>query len=367
MAGLALVLLVALTTVAARAQGGGTTPAPGTPAPRDPTAGLTARQLVGQSTIFSYDGTSPPAGLRARIARGEAAGVILFADNVGSRAGLRATMRALQSIRRPAALGAPLLVMVDQEGGQVKRLSGAPTRSPAALGRLGSAAVAQREGRATAANLRDAGANVNLAPVVDVGRPGSYQARAERSYSSDPARVSALGSAFVRGLQQGGVAATLKHFPGLGMVARNEDGVAQRVGLSLPALRRADEAPFVAGTTAGAELVMTSTAIYTALSSRPAMLSPRIVTQELRQHVGFRGVAITDDVNVAALRRFGSPATLGRLSLAAGNDLLLYCGGYAVGANAADALARDAAAGRVSIGRLRVSVRRILALRAGLR
>ena len=364
-AALAAAALAAVSGAVALAQGGGS--GPDSPPPRDPTAGLTARQLVGQTMVFSYDGTSPPAGLRRRIARGEAAGIILFADNVGTRARLRATMRGLQAIRRPAALRAPLLVMIDQEGGLVKRLSGPPTRSPAQLGRIGSAALARREGRATAANLRDAGVNVNLAPVMDAGRRGSYQARTGRSYSSDPARVAALGSAFVRGLQEGGVAATLKHFPGLGTVARNEDDVAQTVRLPLATLRRLDEAPFVAGARAGAKLVMTSTAIYPAMSRRPAMLSPRISTRELRGHAGFRGVAITDDINVVALRRFGSPATLGRLSLQAGNDLLLYCGGYATGAASADALARAAAAGRIDRAALRASVRRNLALRAGLR
>lgn len=354
--------LIALSGTAAHAGSGGSPPA----AAPDPTAGLTVRQLVGQTMIFSYEGTRPPAGLRRRIARGEAAGIILFARNVGSRTRLRATMRSLQAIRRPAALRAPLLVMIDQEGGLVKRLDGAPTRSPGRLGRIGSAALVRSEGRATAANLRDVGVNVNLAPVVDVGRPGSYQARTQRSYSADPERVSALGTAFVRGLQERGVAATLKHFPGLGTVARNEDDVAQRVGLSLPALRRVDEAPFVAGARAGVKLVMTSTAIYPSMSRRPAMLSPRISTQELRDRVGFRGVAITDDINVVALRRFGTPATLGRLSLQAGNDLLLYCGGYGTGAGSADAIVRDVAAGRISTARLRTSVRRNLALRAEL-
>lgn len=327
---------------------------------------LTARQLVGQATIFSYDGTTPPAGLRRRIARGEAAGVILFRRNVGTRAGLRAAMRGLQSIPRPAGLRAPLLVMIDQEGGQVKRLSGAPSRSPAALGRLNSVATARAEGRATAANLRDVGVNVNLAPNFDVGRPGSFQTRTERAYSGDPRRVATIGNAFVRGLQERGVAATLKHFPGIGSVARNEDDVAQRVPLSLAGLRRLDEAPFVSGAAAGAKLVMTSTAIYPALSRRPAMLSPRISGAELRGHAGFRGIAITDDINVVALRRFGTPATLGRLSLQAGNDLLLYCGGYATGAGSVDAIARDVTAGRVSAARLRDSVRRVLALRAEL-
>ena len=332
----------------------------------DPPPSLTLRQLVGQRMIYAYDGTRPPAELERRIARGEAAGVILFRHNIASRAELRATMARLQAIRRPAGLRAPLLVMIDQEGGVVKRLSGAPSRSPAQLGRRNSAVLARAEGRATARNLLGVGVNVNLAPVMDVGRPGSFQQRTGRSYSSDPARVARLGSAFVRGLQEGGVAATLKHFPGVGTIARNEDDVAQRVGLSPAALRRLDESPFAAGARAGARLVMTATAIYPRLSSRPAMLSPRISTGELRSRAGFTGVSITDDLAVVAMRPYGGLARLGRLATQAGNDLLLYCSSFAPAARAADALAADARAGHLSVPAMRESVRRVLELRAGL-
>jgi beta-N-acetylhexosaminidase len=333
----------------------------------DPTVGLTPRQLVGQRMLYSYEGTRPPAALIRRIARGEAAGVILFSSNVGSRAELRATLRRLQSVRRPPGLGAPLLVAIDQEGGQVKRLSGAPTYSPAQLGRRDDPGLARRQGRATAANLRDVGVNVDLAPVVDVGRPGTFQQRSQRSYSSDPQVASRMAAAFVRGLQDGGVAATLKHFPGLGTVTRNEDDVAQRVTLPLATLRRIDEAPFAAGIAAGAKLVMTSTAIYSALSSRPSMLSPRLSGAELRGHLGFAGVSITDDVTVRGLARFGGPASLGLQAARAGNDLLLYAGGYASAAASAEALVRAASAGRLqSAAAMRASVSRVLALRAGL-
>jgi beta-N-acetylhexosaminidase len=355
-------LLLAVLVAAASAQSGGS------PSGRDdPVTGLTLRQLVGQRMVYSYDGTAPPAGLRARIGRGEVGGIILFADNVGSRSRLRANMRSLQAIRRPAALRAPLLVMIDQEGGQVKRLGGAPSRSPAQLGRIGSASLARRQGRATAANLRDVGVNVNLAPLADVGRPGSFQARTGRSYSSNPARVSAMAVAFVRGMQERGVAGTLKHFPGVGTIAANEDDAAQNVRLPLATLRRIDEAPFAAGARAGVKMVMTSTAIYPALSNRPAMFSPRISTAELRGRVGFRGVSITDDINVVALRRFGSSAVNGRESIQAGNDLLLYAGGYTTAASSADALVRDARAGRFDMDAMRDSVRRVLALREGVR
>jgi beta-N-acetylhexosaminidase len=350
----------------ASAQGGGSA-APPAGAPPAVAPRLTAAQVVGQEMIYSYVGTRPPAGLERRIAAGEAAGVILFARNVASRSSLRATLRRLQAIRRPSALRAPLLVMIDQEGGLVKRLSGPPTRSPAALGRIGSAALARREGAATAGNLRSVGVNVDLAPVVDVGRPGSYQQRTERSYSSDPARVSRLARAFAAGLQDGGVAATLKHFPGLGLVRRDEDAVAQRVGLPLSTLRRIDEAPFAAGARAGVKLIMTSTAVYPALSRLPAMLSPLISTGELRGRVGFTGVSVTDDITVRAMVPYGTPASIGRRALRAGNDLLLYAGGYGFAARAADALVGDLRAGRLDRARMNASVERVLALRRSLR
>lgn len=354
-------------TPPAGAASGGVTPGPaGAPQGADPLAGLTIRQLAGQRIVVGYDGTRVPAGIAARIRRGEIGGVILFARNIGARAALRAEMRRLQAIRRPTGLGAPLLVMIDQEGGLVKRLDGAPRRSPAALGRIGSAALARSEGVATAANLRSVGANVNLAPVLDVGRPGSYQQRTGRSYSSRASVVAALGSAFVRGLRAGGVAATLKHFPGLGTVTRDEDAVVQRVRLGLGALRAADEAPFAAAIAAGAEMVMTSTGRYDAFGPRPALLSPRISTTELRGRLGFRGVTITDDLNVAALTSYGGAAALGVRAAQAGNDLLLYAQSAADGARALEAMTAAVRSGAIGRASLRAAVARVLALRARL-
>lgn len=365
----AVALLVTLIAAAAAlAANGGSAPAPSLTAPIAPAlpAGLTDAQLIGQKVIYSYGGAAPPAALIRRIRRGEVAGVIVFADNIPSRRTLRSAIRRLQAIPRPAGLRAPLLVMIDQEGGFVKRLSGAPSRSPAAIGATRSTAIARSEGRATASNLLDVGVNVNLAPVVDVGRPGSFQQRIKRSYSSDPAVVSALGSAFAAALQSRHVAATLKHFPGLGVIARDEDSQAQRVRLSLSRLRAVDERPFAAGIAAGAGLVMTSTAIYPALSNRPALLSRSVSTGELRGHLHFTGVSVTDDLTTRGLGPFGTPATLGLAATRAGNDLLLYAGGYDSAAGSADAVTGAARSGRLNRTELRASVARILALRATL-
>jgi len=167
--------------------------------PAPPVGALTTRQLVGQRLILGYAGTEPPARLIGRIARGEAAGVILFSRNVGSRRALRSTVDRLQAIERPAGLRQPLLIMIDQEGGLVKRLSGAPSRSPTQVGATKDPGYARRVGAATAANLREVGVNVNLAPVLDIGRPGSSVRRLGRAYGSTAGQVQRTGVPFAQG------------------------------------------------------------------------------------------------------------------------------------------------------------------------
>jgi beta-N-acetylhexosaminidase len=296
------------------------------------------------------------------------AGVILFSRNIGSNAQVRALVGRLQREPRPPAADVPLLVMVDQEGGLVKRLPGAPSRSPAAIGRSNSASLAAATGRATAANLRRYLANVNLAPVLDVGRPGSYQRHTGRSYSGRSATVARLGSAFAGGLEHGGVASALKHFPGLGTVGGDEDATVQRVGSSLRTLRRTDEPPFAAGIKAGARLVMTSTALYPAFDRRrPALLSRAIVTGELRNRLAFGGVIVTDDLDVPALRSYGGAGRLAVAAAGAGNDLLLFCGGGGSGPAGASALGKAIGSGRIGRANALESATRVLTLRESLR
>lgn len=331
------------------------------------TAGLTLRQLVGQRLILGYAGTTPPKRLTKRIARGEAAGVILFGRNIASRAALGRTVAQLQAIERPDGVRQPLLIMIDQEGGLVKRLSGAPNRSPQQVGATKDPAYARRLGRATAANLREVGINVDLAPVLDIGRRGSVLRRLGRAYGSTAAGVVRTGVPFAQGLGDGRVAATAKHFPGIGDATVDEDLAPNRSTRSLDFLRGVDEAPFAAAFGGGVPMVMTSTSVYTALDpSAPALLSPRVATTELRERLGFTGVSITDDLDVAALDRFGSASRVGLRAAQAGNDLLLFAQSYGNGAGAAGAMVRAAQSGALGRVDLEAHAARVLALRAGL-
>ena len=166
--------------------------------------------------------------------------------------------------------------------------------------------------------------NVDLAPVLDVGRPGGVIADTGRAFADDAEGVADAAVPFAEGLEAGGVAATAKHFPGLGAATENTDFEAQTLDLSLGELRDVDTAPYRAYVAAGGRLVMLSTAIYPAFSPRPAAFSHRIATGELRRRLGFEGVTITDSLGSAAVAAFGGQREVAVDGASAGDDLLLF-------------------------------------------
>jgi beta-N-acetylhexosaminidase len=281
-----------------------------------------ARRLVGARLIVGMAGIRPGRDLLRRVRRGEVGGVVLFRRNIASRRRLRSTISSLQAAAR-AGGSPPLLVAVDQEGGTVKRLpSGPPRRSPARMGGTGRPDVARREGAATARYLARLGFNVDLAPVVDVRGPESFLG--SRAFGADAGLVSRFGVAFTERLGSAGVAATAKHFPGLGGARLNTDFSPSTVRAPRRRLRR-QLAPFRALVDAGVPLVMISTAVYPAYQRGvPAALSRRIVTGLLREELGYRGVTVTDSLGTPAVRSFRAPARAAIDAAEAGVDLLLF-------------------------------------------
>jgi beta-N-acetylhexosaminidase len=254
--------------------------------------------------------------------------------------------------------------MVDQEGGQVVRVPGPPNASAAEMGERGGTYSLQ-QGRATAASLRAVGVNVDLAPVLDVGRPGGVIAATERSFGSNPRLVATTAVPFARGLEAGGVVATAKHFPGLGAASENTDFAVQRIELSKAQLRLVDESPYEAFVRAGGRMVMLSTAIYPAFSEVPAAFTRAIATGELRRRLGFRGVSITDALETAAVDAYGGSDQAGVAAARAGVDLLLFTD--LEGAETARrALVAKLRAGRLDPAEFEAAAGRVLDLRAEL-
>jgi beta-N-acetylhexosaminidase len=325
-------------------------------------AALTNDQLAGTRVITGFPGRRPPPQLRRMISAGEVSGVIVFDRNVAGRHSVRRLTAKLQAIPRPA--DEPLLVSVDQEGGLVRRLPGPPKLSAAEIGARG-VSFAGRLGRATGRSLRTMGVNVDLAPVLDLGRPGRAIEEEDRSFARAPGAVAALGGAFASGLAAGGVAATAKHFPGLGAARINTDDAVQRIHLSAATLRRADQRPFASFADAGGGVVMLSTAIYPSLSGLPASLSHEIATGELRDRLGFDGVSITDALGTVSARAFGGPGKTATAAAAAGTDLVLFTD-LGSAAKARHALAAGLRDGKLRRTEFEASAGRVLALRASL-
>jgi beta-N-acetylhexosaminidase len=333
---------------------------------------LTAAQRAGQRVIFSYPGLTPPASLLDQISAGEAGGVIFFGENITSLSQIAAVVAQLKEAQDASPVGSPLLLMTDQEGGIVRRLPGEPVLSEKQIGETADPAEQAAEaGNGAGENLAGVGMNLNLAPVLDVYRQaGNFDDEFGRSYSMDPAVCAECGAAFVTAQQELRIAATAKHFPGLGAATVDQNTDLGPVTLDVPLadLRSIDEMPFRAAIAAGVRLVMTSWAVYPALDPElPSGLSPTIVGGELRRRLRFRGVTITDALEAGAIAAFGTPAQCSVLAARAGMDVLL-CSARDVseGQDTVAALADALQHNDLDPGRFEIALRRVLALRDSL-
>ncbi|MFJ1886650.1 glycoside hydrolase family 3 N-terminal domain-containing protein [Streptomyces sp. NPDC088137] len=332
---------------------------------------LKPEQRAGQCVIHSYPGLTPPARLMDAIREGRTAGVIFFGENIESLSQIEGVIQEMNDANASAPVKAPLLLMTDQEGGMVRRLPGEPVLSAKDVG--GSTdpeGQAEFTGSGAGMNLAGVGMNVNLAPVLDVyRRAGDFTDQYERSYSKDQDAVGTCGSAFITAQQDAGVAATAKHFPGLGPASANQNTDLGPVTLttSVSTLRSVDEVPYRAAISAGTKLVMLSWAVYRALDAdRPAGLSPTVVG-ELRNRLGFPGVTVTDALEAGALRAYGSTAERAVLAAAAGMDLILCSARDAAqGEEAVTALSEALAAGTLDGTAFDAGAERVNALRGSL-
>lgn len=314
---------------------------------------LSLRRQVGQLLISSFDGTSAPEYLRRRLRAGETAGVILFGRNGGDAAHWRTLTRSIQE-----AAGGQALVMVDQEGGDIRTLAHAgPAVGQASQGDPAAVRTAARD---AARQLRAAGVNVNLAPVADVAaQGGAASVMASRAFSGGPDEVAAATRASIRGMREGGIGATAKHFPGLGGSAVNTDDAPATV----PGDLAGDLIPFEAAVEERVPLVMVSHALYPAFDpSAIASQSHAITTGLLRGELGFQGAIVTDSMEAQAVLAVSGIADAAERSVRAGVDLLLMTGSASwneIHPRLVDVARRDPALRE----RVRESAARVLALK----
>ncbi len=283
---------------------------------------------IGSVLVVSWRGPGIPPGVRSLLDDGRIGGVLLFASNFSGPDALVALSDNLRALASSTCLDHPVLVMLDEEGGQVTRVqaSFAPP-SELVVGAGGAAHVREVE-RVSGAGLRHLGVGLNLAPVADVRTNLRDQVILDRSFGSNPATVGPLVAAAVQGLHDGGVGATLKHFPGLGGAAGDPHVAIPTDPESEAQWERVQMPAFQEGIDAGADAVMT-TAVYVpglGAGTTPAMFSSAVVGR-LRTQLGFAGVIMSDSVSMGGIGAHYSLPEATVAALAAGNDLVLLGNG----------------------------------------
>ncbi len=276
--------------------------------------------------VIGVAGTELTAQERDWLQHDACAGVILFTRNFASRAQVAELSQAIRE-----AAPRPQLVCVDQEGGRVQRFREGYSALPPLEGfgrdyardREGALARAREHAWLMASEVRASGVDLSFAPVVDLGR--GNLAIGARAFSDDPQVVAAFTRAYVEGMHEAGMAATLKHFPGHGSVREDthfDDAVDDR---PLDVIRAEDLVPFVAGIEAGADAVMLAHVVYPKVAPEPAGYSPRWIRDILRTEMGFRGVVFSDDIGMAAAHGVGGIKARVDAHLDAGCDVVLVC------------------------------------------
>jgi beta-N-acetylhexosaminidase len=321
------------------------------------------RDLVGERLMIGLAGPTLRDQDVALFRDTAAGGLILYRRNFEDPAQLRALLGALED-----ALGRRLLIATDHEGGRIVMLGQGTTIFPdnLAVGTAGQEAYPYRQGVIEGRELRRLGIDVNLGPCLDVLTDRYSPNIGIRSYGKDPERVARYGVARIRGMAKSGLSACAKHFPGKGHSPLDAHLKLPTIDSTWADMRAIHLPPFAAAIEAGVECVMTSHPVYPNLdpSGGPATFSRRLVHELLREELGFRGVIVSDDLEMGAVAETCPIAEAAVRAAAAGHDLLLVCHTAGAQREAARALADAYRAGALPGAALEEAVSRVRALRA---
>ncbi len=322
---------------------------------------MNVREMVGQMFVVSVGGTEPDYYIEKMVRERNVGGVILFGHNMEGEDQVRNLTGSLQRLSMRTGPAVPLLVAVDQEGGDIASAPWVASQPAAAeVGSGGDPAEARAVAESIGTGLLRAGVNTNFAPVVDTGFGAAI---GNRSYGEDPELVSSMGAASVRGFEAAGIASSAKHFPNHGPAVADSHEELPVVGHDKKTIESFDLPPFRAAVEAGVPMVMAGHLLYPAVDGeRPASLSPKWMGI-LRENLGFDGVVVTDDLAMAGASGGGTPGPAAVEAVKAGADLLIVSSPPQQQAGAYDAVVAAAESGEIPERRLRESVERLLAVK----
>ena len=330
-------------------------------------SGMTLEEKIGQMFQVGFNGKKVTSDIKEMIEDYHIGGIIYFRRNIKSLqqvSGLSNELQILSANKRPDL---PLIISTDQEGGMVNRLVGG-THFPGnmVIGAAKKSSLAERAGRAIAGELKAVGINMDFAPVLDVSNNPLNLVIGTRSFGGDPLLVADLGVAFIKGMQEEGIIACAKHFPGHGDTSVDSHLDLPVIECRRERLEKVEIYPFKAAIKAGVDSIMTAHICVPALESRkgiPATLSYSILTDLLRGELGYTGVVITDCMEMKAIADTFGVVEGSIMAIEAGSDIVLVSHSLDKQKAAIEAVAKAVKAGRITEKRISQSVLRILRLK----
>ncbi|MFQ5450929.1 MAG: beta-N-acetylhexosaminidase [Nitrospinaceae bacterium] len=330
---------------------------------------LSLKEQTGQMLITGFEGTALNPRIEDLILNRRVGGVILFERNFETPGQLRHMIQDLQALAQSVSPHLPLFITVDQEGGRVSRLKAPFTLfpPPCCLGRSRSESLARRFGRALGRELRAVGINTDYAPVLDVNTHSANPIIGERALSDDPHWTAKLGASFIRGMKEAGVLSVGKHFPGHGDTGEDSHLTLPTVGREAASLERVELIPFAAGIEQGLDFMMTAHVIFRAWDEKyPATFSQKILQGILRQKLGFKGLIVSDDLEMKAVEDHLPFEDFPALGIEAGLDLFMICHDTEKTRALQDRMIQDIENRRVDPGKVEASAGKIRAVKRGL-
>jgi len=322
---------------------------------------LTLEEKIGQLLVCGFDGLKPSDEIKGLIKDYNIGGVILFSRNIKDPAQTARLCNSLQEISKT-----PLFICVDQEGGKVSRLPKPFTQfaGNAAIGKSNSVKLAYAFGEITAKELKAVGINANFAPVLDVNTNPDNPIINERAFSNNPNSVSRFGLAVIAGLQDNGVIACCKHFPGHGDTSLDSHHQMPVVEHSIERLNEIELLPFKHAAENDVAAIMTAHVLYKGLDEKyPATLSKKIIHDLLRKEMGFKGLVITDDLEMKAISDNYAIGEAAIGALSAGADIILVCKDHERQKEVRDAVLRAVKDNIITEKRIDESIERIMAVK----
>ena len=323
---------------------------------------MTIRDTVGQLLMVGFEGTELSRQCLDWLEEYRPGGVILFSRNLEDPEQVaRLTNALLEHAPNP-----PLLIAIDEEGGRVSRLPQGFTTFPAAsrVAACHATDVANEVAGVTARELQAVGINMNMAPVLDVNNNPANPIIGDRAYGTEPELVCAYGLAVMQGLEDNGIIPCGKHFPGHGDTMTDSHHVLPVVGADRARLDAVELEPFRQAIRRGLPAIMTAHVRYPALDTEaPATLSQLILTDLLRNRLGFKGVTLTDDMEMSAILDHQSIGEASVRALQAGADMIVICHQQERQQEAVSAIEQALERGELSWERITASVARIRALK----